>query len=79
MNCPECEAKLYCPCKHCVDKNEDKLLWEWIEGELIKCPECGFIHNADYWEEFEWLQYKGRKKIEEVMEEFYQGSIHEGK
>ena len=39
-------------------------MWEWIDGELIKCPECGYTNHADAWEEAEYQEYKKRQEID---------------
>lgn len=48
--CPNCKKELNCPCEHC---NNPEPKWIWIDGELIKCPLCGYTAHADEWEEFE--------------------------
>lgn len=58
MNCPECNIELYCPCNFCQKARKDKtvVLWKWINGEFIKCPNCGYVAHADKWENIEYQQ-----------------------
>jgi len=50
MKCPECGYEQYCPCEHCRDLCPPKhKKWIWIDGELIKCANCGITKHADWW------------------------------
>ncbi len=61
MICPKCNYEQYCPCESCKDKlPEGKKAWIWIDGELIKCGNCGFTHYVDWWE---YKQYEQINKI----------------
>ncbi len=51
MNCPKCNYKKYCPCKHCKDKLPKNMkAWIWIDGDLVKCANCGETAHVDRWE-----------------------------
>lgn len=81
MSCPNCEIDLSCPCKNCVGYRKKKgkfeaLLWEWIDGETMRCPICGFTHNANFWEEYDFYLYdKERGMISKSQEEFIKSNI----
>jgi len=48
--CPECKYPQYCPCDNCVDRlPKNKKPWEWVDGELIKCGNCGITKHCDWW------------------------------
>lgn len=62
MTCPNCHINLECPCKHCQVRRLRRgeiatLLWEWTDGETMRCPACGFTAHADAWEDYEFTKY----------------------
>jgi len=76
MACPNCEIDLSCPCRNCVsyrNKNGKPhvLNWEWLTGEIMMCPICGFTDHANFWEEYDFYLYdKERGKLSPGQEEF---------
>jgi len=62
--CPKCEYLHICPCRSCVksrkednDRNKDIKPWIWINGEVIKCPNCGLTNHCDWWQDWEYHCY----------------------
>jgi hypothetical protein len=81
MTCPNCQIELKCPCSNCSGyrlKNGrvEALLWEWVDGETMRCPVCGFTHLADFWEDYDFYLYdKERGKLSDRQEEFITSNI----
>lgn len=62
MSCPNCKIQLECPCENCQkwrkkDGKVEVLLWEWIDGETMGCPICGFTEHADIWQDYELEEF----------------------
>ena len=62
MACPNCKIELECPCRNCQEWRERggevaALVEEWVDGNTIRCPICGFTHNANFWEAHEFHLY----------------------
>jgi len=76
MTCPNCGVELDCPCSNCQGyrKRNGKistLLWEWVDGETMMCPVCGFSASADYWQDWEFNEYdKARGAYSEIDEKY---------
>ncbi len=54
LTCPNCGRVSVCPCESCRNQrrvyNVTKFKeFEWIDGEFVKCPYCGFKEHIDYW------------------------------
>ena len=52
--CPNCGRISVCPCKACKTARKTYNItkfkeFEWVNGELVKCPHCGFTAHIDYW------------------------------
>ncbi len=52
--CPNCGKVVVCPCESCRNTRKTHNIakfkeFEWINGELVKCPYCGFTAHIDYW------------------------------
>jgi hypothetical protein len=81
MTCPGCKIKLECPCRNCRyhRKKEGKiaaLAWEWVDGNTMRCPICGFTHLADFWEDYEFYKYdKERGELLPGQEEYIMKEI----
>lgn len=57
MLCYCCGKKMFCPCKHCIERHEEEVVWIWKEGNeegLIACGHCGFTMSVDDWQELEF-------------------------
>jgi hypothetical protein len=64
MNCPICNYPQYCPCPSCKPNLPVGFkLWIWVEGDLIKCSNCGFTKHIDWWEEKEMESYNLQRKL----------------
>jgi hypothetical protein len=66
--CPQCGYKQVCPCGTCTkrrkkDKEDlDIKPWIWIDGELVKCANCGLIKHAGWWEDWAHKCLKAREQ-----------------
>jgi hypothetical protein len=63
MICPECGYEQECPCSNCqarLHKNSKIKPWIWVDGELIKCANCGLLKHADWWMDVEMKQYEDK-------------------
>lgn len=60
--CPRCATDLHCPCLSCAERNKGKITWEWVDGELERCPVCGLTLHVDMWLDQEWETYFGRRR-----------------
>ena len=49
--CPKCGHPQTCPCPHCQERHPTEKPWVWLEGDLIKCGNCGLLKSANWWEE----------------------------
>lgn len=58
--CPKCEYLQLCPCDTCTErrnklnKHQDINPWIWVDGEFMKCANCGHTGHASYWEDWEY-------------------------
>jgi hypothetical protein len=81
MNCPNCEIELKCPCKSCQEHREKQgeiaaLLWEWVDGDTMRCPICQFTHRSYFWDYYEfYLLDKQRGSLHHGQEEFIKQEI----
>lgn len=57
MTCPKCNGEQLCPCKSCAERNTGKVVWRWINGELIACGHCGYTAHVDHWQDLEMALY----------------------
>ena len=49
MICPRCLTQLHCHCRHCFERNKDKVPWLFTDGnEPITCGKCAFIFRDPY-------------------------------
>lgn len=67
--CPKCGNPVHCGCKACRRKHKDEV--EWLkfagicdDGELSRCPTCGFTAHLDQWLDIEFDQATLRKLID---------------
>ena len=72
MECPQCGARLKCPCKACKERNPDATGIYWVVVPYLDsemCPECRFIAHIDWWEMRDWDIYKTARDSTPAPEE----------
>lgn len=59
-HCPKCGYEQYCPCPNCIGEaiRKEKKPWINLEGDLIKCANCGYTAHCDKWLDHEWEEFK---------------------
>lgn len=57
-NCPKCSGEQNCPCNNCKERSGGKVVWKWIDGELIECGHCSFTLHADAWLDLDHEEWK---------------------
>lgn len=62
FGCPECGGEQNCPCEHCAKRNAGKVVWRWVDGDLIACGHCGLTAHEGQWLDWEvdWAKAHGK-------------------
>lgn len=58
MLCPNCKHPQTCPCPSCQQRIPTEKPWIWVNGDTIKCGNCGLEEYEGWWFEHELAQWE---------------------
>jgi len=71
MFCPRCGYEMECPCRDCVEteNNGDVKPWIHLKGDVIKCFDCGMQKKRKWWNSLENTMYRNDAHEKIVLED----------